>query len=273
MTLAQLKNMIPTINPQGVSVALLTNEKLEVYQQMAFDWILKLCEPLNLVVGYRDTNIYRSIGDGWFLKKPTIATEDEHFIDIDSRLDMAFVYIVVHFLGHNDVAVMKRNEAYRIVLEYAVNVNEMGYRRAKEVYEQNSFITKVKFDCYGKFYEVDEDFVKLIIDCLLCNGACMRADENHQLELYKQYLLGIVSPLDRERLRAVDESIFRYLMKNIDLVVQYSEEELGSVTTYFEELCRLGEGETVAPEIGAIDKRMLNDACCEDEMKVCRDEY
>ena len=61
MTLAQLKKRIQITNMQGM--AELSNEKLETYQVMAFDWLLKLCEPLNLLVQYQDSNIYRVVED------------------------------------------------------------------------------------------------------------------------------------------------------------------------------------------------------------------
>jgi len=270
MTLGQLKEQIGAINPQGMYP--LTTEKLKVYQQMAFDWLLKLCEPLNLLVPYQDQNIYREVGEGWFLLKPTIAIQDEHIIDIDERLDLAFSYIVVHFIGMNDVSVMKRGEAYRLVLEYATDVNELGYSKAKEIYEQESFITNVKFDCYGKFYEVKSSFVEKVIDCILCNNVCMNANDNKQLEKYKLYLTGVVSPLDKERLKAVDTAVFNYLMNNMELIEKYSEEELNSVTTRFNELCKLGEGEAVDNDIESLDKRLASPACCEEEMKRCIDD-
>lgn len=272
MTLTQLKQKIEIANLQGM--AALSNYKLEVYQQMAFDWMLNLCEPLNLLVAYKDSNIYRAVGDEWFLKKPIIAKNDDEYIDIDERLEMAFVYIIISFLAVSNGG-EKRFEASRLVLEYAININEMGYSKAKRVYEQESFLTAVKFDCYGKFYEVSEDFVKLIIDCILCNGVCMDASENLQLEKYKSYLVGVVLPLDKERLVAVDNAVFKYLMKDIELVVKHSEDELNAVTTRFEELCKVGEGQTVDSDVIALDKRMATDACCEPryELRKCKDEY
>ena len=270
MTLKQLKEQIGAINPQGMYP--LTNEKLKTYQQMAFDWLLKLCEPLNLLVPYQDQNVYRAVDDGWFLLKPTIATEDEHFIDIDERLDLAFSYIIVHFIGMNDIAMIKRSEAYRLVLEYANNVNELGYSKAKEVYEQESFITTVKFDCFGKFYDVKSSFVKMVVDCILCNSVCMRADENKQLEKYKLYLTGVVTPLDKERLKAVDTAVFNYLMTDMELIAKYSEEQLNSVTTRFNELCKFSEGEVVDNDIESLDRRLASPACCEEKMKGCIDD-
>ena len=103
MTLAALKKKIETANLQGMSQ--LSNEQLEVYQAMAFDWMLQLCEPVNLVVPYQDENIYETLSDGWFMKRPIIALNDEDHIDIDERLDMAFVYIIVsnhNTLKHQD---------------------------------------------------------------------------------------------------------------------------------------------------------------------------
>lgn len=272
MTLAQLKNKIKASNLQGMSE--LSNEQLETYQSMAFDWICKLCEPLNLVIGYQDTGIYRSLGDGWFLKKPVIAKSDDEYIDIDDRLEMAFVYIVVHFIGVNDNAMMKRSEASRLVLEYSIDVNELGYSKAKEVYEQESFIQAVKFDCYGKFYEVRERFVKLVVDCILCNGVCMRADEHTQLEKYKNYLNGVVLPLDREKLKAVDTAVFNYFINDMNELVKYSEEELNSVTTRFIELCKVGTGENVDADVISLDKRLSDNTCCveDDLIERCVDE-
>lgn len=268
LTLAQLAERLTIVNLQGM--AKLDNAKLEVYQAMAFDWMLKLCEPLNLLVPYQDNNIARTLEDGWFLKKPTIAKTDEEYIDIDERLEMAFIYIIVSFLAVKNGG-EKRFEASRLVLEYAVETNELGYSKAKEIYEQNSFITKVKYDCLGKFYEVDEDFVKLVIDCILCYGVCMRADEATQLEKYKSYLKGVVLPLDREKLFAVDVAVFKYLMQHEELITKYSEDELNSVTTLFTSLC----DEEQSEEVRAVDGRLLNDACCEpkEELKRCKDEY
>ncbi len=271
MTLAQLKKRIVTANLQGT--AGLSNEQLETYQVMGFDWLLKLCEPLNLLVPYQDNNIYRSVGEGWYLKNPTIAKEDEQYIDIDERLDMAFVYIIISFLAITNGG-EKRFEASRLVLEYSINVNEMGYFKAKKIYEQESFIEAVKFDCYGKFYEVSERFVELVIDCILCNGVCMRADEHTQLEKYKSYLNGVVLPLDKEKLKAVDMAVYNYLMSNMELIAKYSSDELNYVTTMFNELCKVGEGEEVDSDVKALDMRTLNNACCEDNKKgVCVDDY
>jgi len=272
MTLAELRDRIEVVNMQGMSP--LNNEKLVVFQAMAFDWMLKLCEPLNLLVPYRDNNIYRFVEEGWYLKEPTLAREDDDIIDIDERLEMAFVYIIVSMLAIKSGG-EKRFEASRLVLEYSINVNEMGYSKAKQVYEKESFLTAVKFDCYGKFYEVSEDFVKLVIDCILCNGVCMRADEIVQLDLYKQYLNGTVLPLNKERLIAVDSAVFNYFMQNMDEMMKYSDEQLSSVTTRFEELCKLGEGEEVAKEVKQLDQRLGNEACCEEkhELKGCVDEY
>ena len=273
MTLAQLKFNIESANLQGM--APLSTAQLEVYQQMAFDWICKLCEPLNLLIGYQDTGIYRSLGDGWFLKKPIIAQSDDEYIDIDDRLDLAFIYIIIHFIGVNDNAIIKRNEASRLALEYSIDINELGYSKAKRVYEQESFITVVKFDCFGKFYEVCEDFVKTVIDCILCKGVCMRADEHKQLEKYKTYLNGVVNPNNREKMRAIDNAVFVYLMSDVKRFSSYSAEELGSVTTRFEELCKISTGESVADDVIALDKRLMNSACCgsSSEMKRCVDEY
>jgi len=272
MTLAQLKFKIASANLQGMYP--LDNDKLEVYQQMAFDWLCKLCEPLNLVVGYQDSSLYRSLGDGWFLKKPVIAQEDDEYIDIDDRLDLAFTYIIIYFIGVNDNAMMKRNEASRLALEYATDVNELGYSKAKEVYEHKSFINGVKFDCFGKFYDVDERFVKMVIDCILCNGACVQGYEYSYIQKYKDYLNGVVKPLDREKMKAVDSAVFLYLMKNMDLIREYSEEALSSVTTRFDELCKIGSDD-VDRDVIALDKRMLHNACCDiaNSKKGCVDEY
>lgn len=272
MTLALLKTSIQAVNLQGF--APLKNEQLEVYQQMAFDWICKLCEPLNLLISYRDTAIYRPVGDGWYLKKPMIAKNDDEYIDIDERLNMAFIYIIVHFIGSNENSMMKRSEASSLILAYSITVSEMGYTKAKQVYEQESFITNVKFDCFGKYYEVCPEFIKTAISCIIECKACMRVEEAKQIEKYKQYLNGVVLPLDREKLVALDSAIFTYLMKNIELISKYSEEQLNSVSTRFIELCKIGT-DTVDSDVIALDKRIINDACCteQDDIKGCIDEY
>ena len=260
MTLSELRTEVEFANLQGMSA--LSNGKLEVYQNMAFNWLFSLCEPINLVVPYSDTNIYKKLNAGWFLKKPTIAKFDDDIIDLDERLNMAFVYIIVSFLAINSGG-EKRFEASRLVLDYSISIDEMGYSKAKEVYEESSFITAVKFDCFGKYYQIEDGFIEKVIDCILCNGACMRVDEYKQLEKYKMYLKGDVAPLDKEKMLALDNGVFIYLMEHLEIVRKHNEEELNSVTTRFEELCKLSNSESVAEDIISLDKRMSQNSCCE----------
>jgi len=265
MTLAQLKFNIQTANMQGM--APLSNGKLEVYQQMAFDWILKLCEPLNLLISYRDKDIYRAVDDNWYLKRPVIAKGDDEYIDIDSRLDLPFTYIIIHFLGMNEVARMKRGEAYRLVVEYSNNVSELGYSKAKRLYAQESYITAVNFDRHGKFYWVDENFVKLVVDVLLCHNRCMDSSMYTQITKYKLYLTGIVDAQNRESMRAVDSAVFEYLLKNPKYFNDYDAEALNNITTLFEKLCN------AEPDVEALDKRLVDNVCCiENHERGCMDE-
>jgi hypothetical protein len=259
MTLSELRIKVEFVNLQGLSR--LSNGKLEIYQSMAFDWLLALCEPLNLVIPYSDSNIYKRLDDGWFLRKPTIAKHDDDEIDLDERLELAFVYIIVSFLAVSNGG-EKRFEASKLVLEYSISIDKMGYSKAKKIYEESSFITAVKFDCHGRFYEIEDGFVSKIIDCILCQSACMRADEYKQLEKYKKYLKGTVSALDREKLLALDTGVFNYLIENKELIVKYTEEELNSVTSRFEELCKFSNNEQVERDIEALDKRLSQKSFC-----------
>ena len=259
MTLAQLKEQADALKIGGR--VLPDNLKLEAFQSMIFDDIIQLCDPLNLAIPYRDSNIIRPINeDGnyeWFLKKPRVATLDTDYIDIDSRLDMAFVYYLLAFVANDDDRVIFELRADRVCIEYACNVLRMGLSKSKEVYEEESFLTSVRFDCVGRMYYVDETFVDLVISCLLCGNPCMVSAQKKQLELYKTYLTGAsMCPTDVEALRALDTAIFMYLFNNMGEFTSYSVDELAGITTLTCELEKLGRGEEVEDWVKEIDTRL-----------------
>ena len=259
MTLAQLKEKADALKIGGR--VLPSDVHLEYFQEMVFENIVQLCDPLNLAIPYQDSDIYRPINeDGaveWFLRKPRIAKVDADYIDIDSRLELAFVYFLIASLANDKDKVLFEHRADRVCVEYAVHVLEMGLPKAKEVYEMESFITAVRFDCVGRKYSVDVSFIKLVIDCLLCNLVCMTASKKKQLSLYSSYLNAVsVSPLDLENLRALDGAVFLYLLDNMAEYAVYSALELANVTTLSCEFEKMTIGESVEPWVTEINKRL-----------------
>lgn len=257
MTLSELKLKADALKIGGR--VLPDNSKFKVVQDFAFDNILQICDPLNLAIPYRDNNILRPVDniDEWYLRAPNIAKEDGDYIDIDSRLDMAFVYYVAAFFANDEEKVVFEHRANRACLEYACSVLDMGLPKAKEVYELESFVTNVRFDCVGKMYIIDEDFVKLVIECLLCNGVCMNSAENKRLEFYKIYLAGgSIKPVDFDSVRAIDIAVFLYIMNNLEEYKAYSAEQLSRVTTLSCEFEKLANGEAVEQWVLDLDKRL-----------------
>jgi len=259
MTLAQLKQKASALKIGGR--VLPSDVQLETFQEMIFDSIIQLCEPLNLAIPYQDSDIYSPIKeDGaieWFLKKPRIAKEDADYIDIDSGLELAFVYYLIAFVANDNDKVNFEQKAERVCVEYAVSVLEMGLPRAKEVYEEESYITSVRFDCVGKYYEVNVSFVLEVISCLLFHNVCMNASYKKQIERYKLYLQGAsMRPSDLSSLRALDRAIFLYVMNNMEEYSSCSDEMLSSITTLSCELGKLFRGESVEPWVEEIDKRL-----------------
>lgn len=259
MTLAQLKEKAIALKIGGR--VLPDNVALKAFQEMIFDNIIQLCEPLNLAIPYQDSEIYRPIDeDGdveWFLKKPRIAEDDVDYIDIDSRLETAFVYYLIAFVANDTEKLIFERKADRMCVEYASDVLKMGLPRAKEVYEQESFVTSVRFDCVGRVYVVDSAFIDVVISCLLCGNVCMNAAQKKQLELYKIYLdNGAIRPMDVEALHALDRGVFLHLMDNMTDFASYSAEELSKVTTLFCEFENILNGDTVAAWITDIDTRL-----------------
>ena len=257
MTLGELKQKADALKIGGR--VLPENAKLEVVQEFAYDNILQICDPLNLAIPYRDNDIRRPVDnvEEWYIREPLIAKEDEDYIDIDSRLDMAFLYYFVAFFANDEEKGMFEYRANRACLEYACSVLDMGLPKAKEVYELESFVTNVRFDCIGKMYIVDEDFVKLVIDCLLCNGVCMNSAENKRLELYKSYLNeASIKPALFASVRAIDIAVFLYIMNHIEEYKAYSATQLSKVTTLSCEFEKLANGEAVEPWVLDLDKRL-----------------
>jgi len=259
MTLAGLKSKAEAVKIGGRKIP--DNAMLETYQEMAFDYITQLCSPLNLTISYQDSDIARFVeeddeGVEWFLKKPVIAKADGDYIDIDSRLDMAFVYAMVSFLATDGDKVLLDQKAERACVEYACNVLGMGLSKAKEVYEEESFITGVRFDCVGKVYEVESAFIDLIFDCLLCGQTCMNAAEAKVLDMYRKYLEGeSVRPVDLGRLRAVDIAVFDHVLSSPEILENYSAEQLNKVTSVFCELGTVADSGVVEPWVIETDRR------------------
>jgi len=248
MTLAQLKVRADALKIGGR--VLPSNDKLEAFQTMVFDNIIQLCDPLNLAIPYQDSDIYRPINeDGdveWFLKKPRIAEGDADYIDIDSRLETAFVYYLIALVANDEDKVVFERRADRMCVEYAVSVLKMGLPKAKEVYEEESFVTSVHFDCVGRVYQVDASFVDLVMSCLLCGQTCMVASQRKQLDLYKSYLEGEPSrPADLSALRALDRAVFLYLLDHIELVDVHGTEKLNTITTLSCEFEKISNNEPV----------------------------
>lgn len=259
MTLAQLKEKVDALKIGGR--VLPDNVKLETFQSMVFDHIIQLCDPLNLAIPYQDSDIVRPInddGDGeWFLKKPRIAKEDADYIDIDSRLETAFVYYLIAFLANDNAKVGFEHRADRMCVEYAVSVLEMGLSKAKRVYEEENFLTNVRFDCVGRKYCVDVSFVETVINCLLCGKVCMDAAQKKQLELYNSYLNGnSVRPVYIESLRALDTAVFLHILDNMKKYEAYSSEKLESITTLSCEFEKIENGDSVDPWVLDVDKRL-----------------
>ncbi len=259
MTLAQLKERYEALKIGGRKLPIDTN--LEVFQAMVFDTIVQLCDPLNLAIPYQDSDIYRPINeDGdveWFLKKPRIAKVDADYIDIDSGLETAFVYYLIAFLANDEDKLVFERRADRMCVEYACNVLKMGLPKAKEVYEQESFLTAVHFDCVGKFYEVSNAFVDAVLNCLLCGNVCLNAAQKKELDLYKSYLAGDpVHPFDVEPLRAVDAAVFLKIMDNMDLYADYTAEQLSEATTLSCEFGKILLGEAVESWVTEMDIRL-----------------
>ena len=260
MTLAELRDRANSIKIGGRVLP----ADLSVFQEAIFATITQLCTPLNLLIPYRDREILTFVGEDdeckntkWYLRKPTVAKEDSEYIDIDSRLDMAFVYLLAAYVAADSDRVRFEQLAERICVEYACSVDAMGFAKAKEVYGLESFITDVRFDCVGRFYIIDEDFVKLVIDCLLCNGVCMDFAMYDRLELYKTYLAGgSIKPMDFDSVRAIDIAVFLYIMNNLEEYKAYSAEQLSRVTTLSCEFEKLANGEAVEQWVLDLDKRL-----------------
>lgn len=85
-----------------------------------------------------------------------------------------------------------------------------------------------------------------------------------QIEKYKKYIRGIVLPTEREHLIAVDNAIFSYLLENTELLSEHSEDEISKVTTRFGLMCDMESGQTTREDIFILDKRIINNACCEE---------
>jgi hypothetical protein len=258
MTLAQLQDKVDAVKIAGRLP--LSDAKMEVYQAMAFDFVTQLCYPLNLAIPYQDRETYRFMenenGVAWFLKKPRIATVGTEVIDIDSRLDMALVYCIAAYIANDASRAEFEQRAERVCTEYACEVFKMGLPKAKEVYEQESYIEGVYFDCVGQVYEVSLLYVKLIIDCLLCNGACMNASQAAQLSLYRKYLAGEAIEIELvERLRAVDAAVFTYTLNHLELYEAYTAEQIGALSTIPCEFEKIAKGETVQSWVEDVDRR------------------
>lgn len=264
MTLAELRSKADSIKIGGRVLP----ANLSVFQEAIFATITQLCSPLNLLIPYRDKDLLTFVGEDdeckntkWYLRKPIIAKEDSEYIDIDSRLDMAFVYLLAAYVAADSDRVRFEQLAERICVEYACSVDAMGFAKAKEVYGLESFITDVRFDCVGRFYIVDADFVKLVIDCLLCGNVCMDAAKYERLQLYKQYLAGeSIRPIEIPNLQALDRAVFLYIMNNLEAFSAYSASDLSRVTTLSCEFEKLANGESVEPWVLEIDKRLALEA-------------
>ena len=164
---------------------------LSVLQQFAYEEIMQLCYPLNLLIPYRDSSLARFAGfrDGkeWFLRSAVIARNNSDFIDIDERLEFAFVNLIAAAIATDADRVLLEQRAERICLEYACDVEKIGFAKAKELYEQESYIDGVSFSSIGKVYTIDAKFIEAVVHSLLCGVVEMSANGLHSLELYKRY--------------------------------------------------------------------------------------
>jgi len=245
MKLSDLLSEVQTIHPGGAYGA--TMAKAQVHQRRAFKMLFQWCEPLNLLVAYNDREIERIVDNVWRLKSPRIAVGESEYIDIDERLKDAFIYAYIALTITGNGAESKRDRAeyeemaYREALEYAVSVQTVGYDNAKRVYEQESFITGVSFDCLGRVYHVSSAFVDLVIDCILCGRQCMGSAEAAQLERYKAYIDGTVRAADKEKLIALDKAVFHRLMNDPQKLTKYSNDDLAKCSTLFCEFSKLDQ--------------------------------
>ena len=260
MTLLSLKKAIKEIHIGGRFVA--DDAKLEMQQQRAFNKLFSWCEPLNLLIPFDDRDVFKIVDSVWRLKKPLIAKFDSHYIDIDERLDMAFTYIMISLMitGNGAESKMDKAEyeemAYREALEYAVGIEHVGYDNAKRVYEQESFIEGVEFDCLGRVYLVSSEFVTKVIDCILCGRQCLNSAESKQLEIYKAYIAGTVRAVDKEKLLAVDKAVFHRLMNDEEKILKYDSKDLALCTTLFCEFSKIDQGVVHSDFADVESKRM-----------------
>jgi hypothetical protein len=260
MTLAELKADMRSIHPGGRYMA--DDGMLKVHQKRAFSKLFEWCEPLNLLIAYDDRDIAKIVDSVWRLKKPLIAESLEAYIDIDERLDTAFTYLMISLLITGNGAESKRDKAefeemaYREALEYAISVQTVGYDNAKRVYEQESFIEGVEFDCLGRVYLVSRAFVDKVIDCILCGRQCLSSAEAKQLELYKKYIAKEVRAVDKEKLSAVDKAVFHRLVNDPERLAKYSNEDLAKCSTLFCEFSKLDQDGAVDEWVNIESKRM-----------------
>ena len=223
------------------------NTNIALHQQRAFNKLFEWCEPLNLLIAYDDKDIAKIVDSVWRLKKPTIALASTEYIDIDERLELAFTYMCISLMitGNGAESKIDKQEfedmAYQEALQYAVSVQTVGYDNAKRVYEQQSFIEGVEFDCLGRVYLVSSEFVTKVIDCILCGRQCLNSAESKQLELYKSYIAGEVRAIDKEKLLAVDKAVFHRLMNDEEKILKYDSEDLDRCSTLFCEFSKIDQ--------------------------------
>jgi hypothetical protein len=260
MTLGELQQNIKDIHPGGRAVS--TSQQMQIHQKRAFSKLFQWCTPLNLLVAYNDRDIEKIVDDVWRLKSPRIAKNTIEYIDIDKRLELAFTYALISLTitGNGKESKIDKAEyedmAYREALEYAVKVEDVGYDTAKLVYEMESFVTGVEFDCLGRVYHVSSAFVDMVIDCILCGRQCMNSAEYSQLELYKSYIDGDVKAVDYEKLLAVDKAVFYRLMNDVEKLTKYSSEDLARASTLFCEFSKIDQGVDASGFAVVEDKRM-----------------
>ena len=241
--------------------------QMATHQRRAFSKLFAWCEPLNLLIAYDDRDIAKIVDSVWRLKKPMIGETEESYIDIDERLELAFIYIMISLMitGNGKESKIDKAEfeemAYREALEYQVGVMTVGIDNAKRVYEQESYVTGVSFDCLGRVYEVSSEFVDLVIDCILCGRQCMNASESSQLELYKRYIAGEVRPVDKEKLLAVDKAVFKRIINDEAKIKAYDSDKLNEVSTLFCAYSKLLDNEPVPDWVHEEDKRMGFSEC------------
>jgi hypothetical protein len=261
MTLAELKSKADKVKLSGRVVP--DNLTMVVYQEMVFDKITQLCEPLNLAIPYQDSNIYRhieydDIGTEWLLKKPTIANNDGDYIDIDSRLELAFIYYTASLFAVDKDRAELEYRADRICYEYSAEVLRMGFPRAKEVYEMESFIDSVWFDCVGRRYGVESSFITTLIDCMLCGNVCHNAHTAKQINLYKSYIAGeSINPLYIEQMRAIDREVFNTILNDQTMFTKYTPAQLSSVTTLWCSMVKIDDGVAVDTFADETNKRYV----------------